>query len=481
MSAGRDEFPADMLPPAPARKNPRLWLFIAVGVAFLLLGTGSVFAGVAVANDTAPVAAPRKTATPKPPVPETRTVPAQLAAATRLRTCSIATQALDSNLLTFQASVINATTGEVLFDRAGATPSRTASVLKTLTAAAALSVLGPNHRISTSVYEGSAPGTVVLVGGGDPTLSALANGQASVYQDAPKLLDLADQVKAKWLEIHPDSPITSVVLDSSLWSPDDRWDSSWERSEQTEGYQAEVTALMIDGGRANPQRQNSPRSSTGIQDAGNAFASFLGLTSSERTSIGTAASGATLLGVVKSQPLKTLIAQMLPASDNVLAEMLARVTSKAAGGDGSAASLATVIPAALANYNLVTTGVTIRDGSGLSNDNAVSASFVAQLMAKVAGGQQNLDVIYGALPIAGRTGTLANRFTGSNAAARGAIVAKTGWIKTEYSLAGVVNSADGTQLAFAFYALGEINSRTQAALDTVAAAVFACGNNLSNN
>jgi D-alanyl-D-alanine carboxypeptidase/D-alanyl-D-alanine-endopeptidase (penicillin-binding protein 4) len=140
-----------------------------------------------------------------------------------------------------------------------------------------------------------------------------------------------------------------------------------------------------------------------------------------------------------------------------------------------------VIPAALTSYGLVPTGVTIRDGSGLSNDNAVPAAFVAQLMAKIAGGQQNLDIISSALPIAGKTGTLAGRFTGANAVARGAVVAKTGWIKTEYSLAGIIHAADGATLSFAFYALGAINSGTQPALDTITTAAFKCGDNLSNN
>lgn len=465
-------------------KHPRAWLFSAIGVVFVLLGTGSVLAGAAVGSTgpsaTAPLPGKSSSATPTPTPTPPRPVPATVADATHLRTCSVASLAADPNLLTFQGSVINTTTGEVLFDRGGSTPSRTASVLKTVTAAAALNVLGPTYQISTKVYEGATPGSVVLVGGGDPTLSALGAGQESIYPGAPKLTDLAAQVQSKWADLHPGTPITDIQLDSTLWDPNDKWDPSWERSEQSEGYQPEITALMVDGGRANPRSQDSPRSSSGIVDAGNAFASDLGVAAGQVT-MGTADAGRQLLGEVKSRPVSELISRMLPASDNALGEMLARVTSRVAGSDGSSASLAKVIPAALANYGLLTSGVTIRDGSGLSNDNAVPATFVAQLMAKVAGGQQSLDVIYDSLPIAGRTGTLASRFSGANAVARGAVNAKTGWIKTEYALAGVVHAQDGTTLSFAFYALGAINSRTQPALDTITTGVFKCGNNLANN
>jgi D-alanyl-D-alanine carboxypeptidase/D-alanyl-D-alanine-endopeptidase (penicillin-binding protein 4) len=459
-------------------KHPNAWLFSAVGVIFALLATGSIVAGIAVGSSKADASAAgsatgqSSTPTPTP----TRPVPAVIAAATHLRTCSVTAPASDPNLLTFQASVINTTTGEVLFDRNGATPSRTASVLKTLTAAAALSVLGPDYQISTKVYAGAKPGTVVLVGGGDPTLSALPDGKESVYRRAPKLSDLAVQAKTA-----STVPITDIVLDSSYWDPSDNWDPSWERSEQSEGYQPEVTALTVDGGRADPKAQDSPRSSDPIADAGAAFAADLGISGAEHISSGTAPTGAALLGEVKSQPVQSLIAYMLPVSDNTLGEYLARQTSKAVGNNGSSASLASVIPAALTKYGLTTTGVGIRDGSGLSNNNAVPAAFVAQLMAKVAGGKQNLNIIYDALPISGKTGTLASRFTGANAVARGAVNAKTGWIKTEYALAGVVHATDGATLAFAFYALGAINSRTIPALDTITTAIFTCGNNLSNN
>lgn len=458
-------------------QHPNAWMFSALAVIFLLMGTGAVFAGVAVGSTDAAAAVPTETPTPEPPRP----VPSEPALAAALRTCSIASLVVDPRLLTFEGSVINVSTGDVLFDRSATIGAPTASVLKVLTAAAALATIGPDYQMATRVFEGSAPGSIVLVGGGDPTLSALPAGVESFYGGAPKMDDLAAQTKATWETNHPGEEITSVIIDATYWNPADKWDSSWERSEQTQGYHSEVTALMVDGDRANPQQGTSPRGTDPIGRAGAAFVNALGLGHPVDISSGSALAGKPLLAEVRSQPIKVLIGQMLPTSDNTLAEMIARVVSQESGGGGTAASLATVIPGALAQYELTTTGLVIRDGSGLSANNAVPPLFVALLMAKVYGGQQGLDIIHAALPVAGKSGTLGSRFTGDNAVARGNVAAKTGWIKSARTLAGIVTAADGSILSFAFYALGPVKENAMPALDTVTAGVFRCGNNLSNN
>ena len=454
-------------------KHPNAWLFSTLGVVFLLLGTEAVFAGAALAPASAitVVVSPTPTATTPPPRP----APAAAAAATRLRTCSIAGLATDARLGTFEGSVLNATTGEVLFDRAAGTGAATASVMKTLIAATALKVLGPDYQFSTKVYAGSGDGTVVLVGGGDPTLSAGGN---SVYTEAPQLSDLAAQVAGARKADAP--PITGIILDATMWNNSDSWDPSWPANERTLGYQPLIVPLMVDGDRANAGAQTSPRSTDPVTAAGKAFATALGVPDA-KISLGSAITSNPQLGEVKSQPLKTLIGQMLPNSDNTLAEMIARVTSKAAGRDGSAASLTGVVTSALSGYGITAPGLVIKDGSGESKNDSVPPLVVAQLMAKVSAGANSLDVIYNALPISGKTGTLSSRFSGPNAVARGAVNAKTGSIANVYTLGGIVHAADGTALAFAFYAFGNVRSTAMAAIDTVTTGVFKCGDNLSNN
>jgi D-alanyl-D-alanine carboxypeptidase/D-alanyl-D-alanine-endopeptidase (penicillin-binding protein 4) len=158
------------------------------------------------------------------------------------------------------------------------------------------------------------------------------------------------------------------------------------------------------------------------------------------------------------------------------------VVSKAMGFDGSSASLAQAIPGGLSEYGLPTNKITVRDGSGLSDLNAVSPQFVTQLMAKIKAGTKDLGVLYSALPVAGESGSLAGRFTGANAIAKGHIRAKTGWLDSAYSLAGIIDSADGTPLVFAFYSIRDgITADAKDAQDSLATDMYSCGDNLSNN
>ena len=423
-------------------------------------------------NDATPDGSPTSA------VSTARPVPTDMAAASRLRTCSVAGFAKDPQLASFSGAVVNASTGELRFDRNADKPVSQGSVLKVLTAAAALNILGPDYRMATRVFEGSTPGTIVLVGGGDPTVSRLPAGSESVYAGAPKLDDLAAQVLENY-----DGEITSIILDTSYWNAGDEWDSTWKRSEQTQGYLSEVSPLQVDGDRSDPKSQKSPRSTDPAARAGELFAEALGLDPDDVTfSSGNAVTTRPRLGEVVSQPIKVLVNQMLVSSDGTLAESIARVISKQMSLGGTASSLQQAITSAVGLYGVEVTGLTIRDGSGLSTANSVPPEFMAKFMVKVMQGANNLNIVYDSLAVSGRSGALSGRFKGSSAVPKGAVVAKTGWLDTEYSLAGIITAKDGTQLAFAFYAVGnKISEKAKPALDAIAAGAYTCGDNLSNN
>ena len=483
--AGGDEPPAGGGIGALLRKYPKAWLITAAALGFVLLGTASVFAGVAFAsNDASAAPAPKPTVTEEPPRP----VSTLEATASRLRTCSVAGPAADGRLATLYGSVMRADTGEVLFDRSAATPAPTASVLKLLTASAAISSLGPDFRITTSVYEGSSPGTIVLVGRGDATLSVLPAGQESIYLGAPKLQTLAESVVANYAAKYPDVPITKVVLDASYWNPGDAWDPTWRDDQRTRGYQSLVTALQVDGDRDDPRGEFSPRGTDPISRAGQAFVDALydadpsgdvvgeDITTSTGTAIGTVA-----LAEVQSQPVRTLVAYMLLESDNTLAEMLARIVSKEGGQGGTAASLQTAITGQLGRWGISPTGIVIKDGSGLSPQNVVPASTVSSLLRVIYSSVDNLDAVRDGLSVAGQSGTLKDRYGGDNAIGRGNVKAKSGMIVGSYTLAGELTAADGTPLVFTFYAVGEgVAAEARTAIDTLTVAVLRCGDNLSN-
>ncbi|QHC69789.1 D-alanyl-D-alanine carboxypeptidase/D-alanyl-D-alanine-endopeptidase [Rathayibacter sp. VKM Ac-2801] len=469
--------------PPPRRRRT---LAVAAVLVAAVLGGGAFGVGTALGSaaepEALPVAAtPMATTTPTPTLTAT-TRPTAEAAAEALRTCSVADLAADPRLGSMQARVVDAATGEVLFDRGGGTASRTASALKILTAASALAVLGPDTRIATTVVRGSEPGSVVLVGGGDLTLTRLPTGRQSTYAGAAHLDDLAAQVESAW-EADPSTagtPITSLVLDSSLYSGE-TWQPSWNRKEQVDGYMPEITALQVDGDREDPTASTSERGTDPIGRAGEAFADELD--GSPVVSTGTAPAGAAVLGTVESAPVGTLVQQMLLVSDNAIAEMLARLVAIRTGAGSDFGAEQAGVLQGLAGYGVDTSGIAIVDGSGLSDDNAVAPSYFTELLRKVQAREGQLGILLDGLPVSGRTGSLSysDRFAGDNAAADGAVRAKTGWIDTGYTLAGVVTAADGTELTFAVYALGDVSDSAKTAIDTLVTGVYRCGSSLSDS
>lgn len=393
-------------------------------------------------------------------------------------TCSIKTEVSNADLGTFTGQVIDLASGKVLFDLGGTTPSITASSVKVVAAAAAMQALGPNFRMSTKVvYSESHPDTVILVGGGDPTLSRTGS---SVYKDAPKLSDLATGVKV-WAGENNITSLKHIVLDSSLITGS-TWDSSWPVYERTAGFQPMITSLMLDGDRANPTAAQSARSTDPVGKTGREFKKALGtLAASADISNGIAPAGASMISEVLSAPLPTLINYMISASDNTLAEFLARHVAISQNLPSNLESIQAGYQKALASMGLDWTGVVIKDGSGESKFDVVPPAFFNNLVAKILGGSSNLKSVVSGFPVAGKTGTLAGRFTGDNAVARGHIFAKTGSILHAYALVGYLDAADSSRLGFAIFGAGPTTSnKTRDALDTVATAIYKCGLELSS-
>jgi len=468
---------------ARVQRHPRAWAASAAAVALVVLGGGAFAAGAAMGANAAPTASlvatatPTETATPTPtPTLDARAQPQLAAAPAPVRTCSVADLATDGRLGTFLGSVRNASTGEVLFDRSATTPARTASVMKVLSSAAALAVLGPDYRVPTTVVAGGTPGQVVLVGGGDITL---ASGSSNIYTGSASMQDLASQVNSAWSAdpSRAGTPITSIVLDASIFSGD-RWQPSWLRKEQVDGYSSEVTGLQVDGDRADPSANVSTRSDNAVMSAGQAFANALGVPNASLAE-GVATAGSPQLGQVLSAPVSTMIPDALLRSDNTEAEMLARLVAVKLGVGSDFAALNVAIPQALATYGIATGALTIVDGSGLSDDNAVPPNFLSELFIHIHNREGNLGIIADGLPVAGQSGTLAGRFGGSPAA--GNVVAKTGWIDTGYTLSGMIDAADGTALTFAFFALDDVGDSAKTAIDALTTGVYECGNGLSSN
>jgi serine-type D-Ala-D-Ala carboxypeptidase/endopeptidase (penicillin-binding protein 4) len=377
----------------------------------------------------------------------------------------LADPALGSGL---SAQVVDVATGEVLFDRDSADPSTPASTAKLLTGLAALTSLDPAQTLPTTVVAGSTPGEVVLVGGGDPTLSTTDPSLA--YPGAATVADLAGQVRSAL----GTTPVTSVVVDSSLFSGP-LTGPGWGPDDAPSTYAAPVTATAVDGARVSPdsvQRSGAPGT-----DAGQALADALGASGATVT-LGEAPAGAHTLGTVESAPVVRLVEQAISASDNLLAESLARQVALAHGLPASFDGAARAVTDALTEAGLDTTGLTLADGSGLSSADQVPASLLVDALRSAADGSipGAADLLTG-LPVAGYDGTLADRAVVDGSGTPGSVRAKTGTLQGVNDLAGTVLTADGRLLAFAVMADGTVGGLTvgEGALDQVADALAGCG------
>jgi D-alanyl-D-alanine carboxypeptidase/D-alanyl-D-alanine-endopeptidase (penicillin-binding protein 4) len=364
------------------------------------------------------------------------------------------------------AAVVDVASGEVLLDLDASDPAVPASTAKLLTTAAALVTLDPADTLTTTVVAGATPGEVVLVGGGDPTLSRTSPSQS--YPGAPTVADLATQVVAA---LPAGTPVTRIVVDNSLFSGP-LTAPGWGTGDAPSSYAAPVTATAVDGARVSPGSQ--ARSGQPGIDAGSALADALGAPGATVV-LGDAPAGAKTLAAVESAPVGRLVEQALSMSDNMLAEALARQVAIAKKLPASFEGGAQAVTQALADAGIDVTGVAMSDGSGLSRDDRVPAGLLTQLVTSAADGSlQDASALLSGLPVAGYDGTLFDR--GDSGAAPGTVRAKTGTLLGVHALAGTVVTADHRLLAFAVIADGSGNeAAAENALDDVAAALAGCG------
>jgi D-alanyl-D-alanine carboxypeptidase/D-alanyl-D-alanine-endopeptidase (penicillin-binding protein 4) len=364
------------------------------------------------------------------------------------------------------AEVVDVAGGDVLIGMDADDPATPASTAKLLTAAAALTTLDPTDTVKTTVVAGATPGEVVLVGGGDPTLSRTAPSQT--YPGAPTVADLATQIVAA---LPAGTPVTRVVVDSSLYTGD-LTAKGWGPADAPSAYAAPVTATAVDGARVAPG--STARSGQPGLDAGSALADALGATGATVV-LGKAPEGAKTLATVESAPIVRLVEQALSMSDNMLAEALARQVALARDLPASFEGSAQAVTAALADAGVDVGGVTLFDGSGLSLQDQVPARVLTAVVAGAADGSlDGASALLSGLPVAGYDGTLFDR--GDAETAPGTVRAKTGTLLGVHALAGTVVTLDGRLLAFAVVADGSSNeAAAEAALDDVAAVLAGCG------
>ncbi|KQW09554.1 D-alanyl-D-alanine carboxypeptidase/D-alanyl-D-alanine-endopeptidase [Streptomyces sp. Root369] len=362
------------------------------------------------------------------------------------------------------AAVVDVASGKRLYGAGAGTALTPASTTKIATAVAALSALGADHRFVTRAALEADTKELVLVGGGDPTLTARADagGWASLRELAE---ETATALKKRG--------ITTVTLsfDKTLYA------GSEIHPIGVNDNLAPVSALMVDEGRTDGTASGpAPRTTDPAADATRTFARFLSDHGIRTTSPGPskATGRAENLAEVLSPPLSALVERMLTNSDNDIAEALARQTAVADGQRADFAGGGRAIRAQLKKLRLPLAGADFHDGSGLDRADRLTAGLLTSLLVK-AGDPAHPDLrpVLTGLPVAGFTGTLTSRYTDG---AAGVVRAKTGTLTGVNTLAGTVVDQDGRLLAFAFLTSDTTDpGAAQSALDRTASALAACG------
>ncbi|MDT5232438.1 MAG: hypothetical protein QOJ56_1792 [Mycobacterium sp.] len=456
----------------PTQWRPSTHLIVGVGVLAIVAAVVAAAALLTASGRGASVpqvAPPPPAVTAKPgivPVAASAPMPTQSALA-----AALAAPVADPNLGRLGGRVTDAMTGEELWQQLDDAPMQPASTNKTLTSAAALLALDREARVTTRVVAATQPGAVVLVGGGDPTLSAAPPGQDTWYHGAARISDLADQVRRSGM-----TPM-AVQVDTSLFSGP-TMAPGWDPADIEGGDIAPIESVMLDAGRIQPATDESRRSVTPALDAGRALAAALGVDSQQVTITGHPVTvGARQLAAVQSAPLIDRLNEMMNVSDNVMAECIAREVAASMHRPLSFTGAVDAVTNRLNTAHVETGSATLQDSSGLSVDDRLTAKILDSVVQAAAGPDQpTLRPLLDLLPIAGGSGTLSDRFLDAtaNAGPAGWLRAKTGSLTAINALAGVVTDRSGRVLTFALIS-NDAGPTGRTAIDTLAATLWSCG------
>lgn len=367
--------------------------------------------------------------------------------------------------------VVDDATGAVLWERGPAEARVPASTAKLLTAVAALSVLPPDKRVETVLAEGTRDGTLVVVPGGDPTMSGGAEA-GPLFPGAATLSDAAEVVRTGGL-----APQRIVIAPGPYTGP--AMGPGWSTGEIAGGNVAPVEPWMLDAGRIDPGDVYSPRRSEPMLAAGRALAEALDVDPEQVRVATEPVETAHELGRVSSAPLADRLRSMLVHSDNMLAEALCREVALGRDPDrrvdfaaGTSAVLET-----LSEQGIDVSGARLDDCSGMSAGSRLSAAVLTDTLRVAAAPDATREMrdLLDALPVAGATGTLTDRFDGPSAPGAGWVRAKTGTLRGVSTLAGTVTSADGRSMSFALLSAGTPPDSARPVLDRITAELRTCG------
>ncbi len=333
--------------------------------------------------------------------------------------------------------VIDAATGAVVSQQDADQAMLPASNMKIVTAVAALARMGGGTVLRTAVRQGATASDLVLEGGGDPLLTTT---------------DLRQLAKRTAAVLPAGAPVV-VHVDDDLF-PRTGKGPGWTRTYLgSEAARVEALARLGDY-----SRDPSTAAAAVFVDR----LTKLGVPAT----LGTDADGGqgTVLATTDGHTVKDAVAVMLSHSENNVAEVLHRQVAVAAGVPATWAGARTAVEQVLRDAGIDPSAQRLSDGSGLSRTNRVTPRFLADVLryARVTKPGAFASMFEpGALPVAGRTGTLITGFgryvTKQSACARGEVQAKTGSLFDTTALSGVAHTVSGGERIFSVL----VNDRPQ--------------------
>ena len=293
--------------------------------------------------------------------------------------------------------VVDAMTGEVIFERNSTQARKPASVIKLLSATSVLSYIDSQKVFNTNIYKGVDPGTIVINGEYDPWISMIQSQAQKMGRTSLPRLGF----------------------------------NTINRYNELAGADAKRLKILYTG--------LFPQDLANLQ----AFLKKRGIrtTAEKITAEDALLQSAEPLVLSASPTLETMVKWTLLWSDNVLAERLARLAAITSGETFNTQGVENTFHTVLTNFGIDPDKIEVADGSGLSKQNRVTAKAIADLLMKIRNDPKYVSV-YEGLPIGGVSGTLQKRFLTTAPQAVGLVRGKTGTLSGTVSLAGYVDSED---------------------------------------
>ena len=294
-------------------------------------------------------------------------------------------------------SLIDVSTGKVVFESNANSPRKPASLMKLLSASATLRYLDPSKTFATSLALGPTLESVVIDGEYDPWISmnskeAIKMRRTSFYALASKSLSVIAQRSGE--------PVKKLqVYYNDLYSKD------------VANFKAYYKKRGV-------------------------IATIVSVSDSKAKSLATEQ-----IFYSTSPTVKEIMNWFLEWSDNIVSERMARLASRAAGNQFNEQGVAKTFDKVLRELGIDPSKIIIKDASGLSKQNKLTANILSQLLYKIHSDPLFSQLIDG-LPVSGKTGTLSKRYIESAPQAVGLVKAKTGTLSGTVSLAGYVQSGD---------------------------------------